>query len=85
MKRQLVGDSASPVCAKWRKGPMPPNTWNWGGVQYGDLKPDDGFFFADFRGDHVILEGGERIEGKDVTYYCNCLTVPSMNLEEGGK
>jgi hypothetical protein len=38
-----------------------------------------GFFFADFHGDHVIVNPGdkeheERVEPADVMFYNNCLT-----------
>jgi hypothetical protein len=60
----------------WQKGPLPPNTWMWGGV----VKRGEstlGFRFADFHGDHVTtVPGGERIEAADVAFYNNALSLP---------
>lgn len=66
----------------WHKGPLPEDTWNWGGVVVIGEESGHGFYFADFRGDHVILCGktshGEdaRIEAANVAYYNNCLGCP---------
>ncbi len=62
----------------WLKGPMPPETWGWGGVS---IKGEgSGFYFADFCGDHVKAEdgtpAGKRVEAADVAYYDNGLTLP---------
>lgn len=63
----------------WKKGPLPPNTFNWGGVipVGDDIK--FGFFFADFKGNHVILVDGQntRLEAHQVGWYNNCLELPS--------
>lgn len=39
----------------WKKGPLPPNTWFWGGVVLVGDNLSGGFYFADFCGDHVLL------------------------------
>jgi hypothetical protein len=95
VKRQGVVE-ASPVCTKWRKGPLPPDTWNWGGVTLVGEDPNSGFYFADFCGDHVKMEliekdkdgncvrSWKRIEASEVQEYCNCLTIPSLNREKTG-
>ena len=42
----------------WQKGPLPPNTYNWGGVvPVGQESKYGGFYFADFKGNHVVLVG----------------------------
>lgn len=49
----------------WKQGPLPKDTWGWGGVvpvgQSGS-----GFFFADFKGDRVrrsLVEAMTRVDG----------------------
>lgn len=58
----------------WNKGPLPPDTWNWGGVQTVDMT--SGFIYANFCGDHVITEIGTRIEADKIAYWSNCLDLP---------
>lgn len=65
----------------WKKGPMPAGTFNWGGVVTKDC-PKGGFYFADFRGDHVLLNDGRRIEAADVVLYDNELEVPTSKDEQ---
>lgn len=72
----------------WRDGPLPANTWHWGGVT---LERDGNIYFADFKGDHVLilelrtakrLRGGEpsyawvRKEPHEIATWNNCLTWP---------
>lgn len=66
----------------WKQGPLPPNTWMWGGVT--TEKNSAGFYFADFCGDHVMIErdGLERVEAADVVMYDNSLELPP-NCPEG--
>jgi hypothetical protein len=60
----------------WRKGPLPPGTYNWGAVVPTDLQ-SEGFYFADFMGDHAILYPGERtVRADEVAFYDNGLTLP---------
>ncbi len=61
----------------WRCGPMPKDTWGWGGVvKVGDSAT--GFYFADFCGDHVkICPGEEVVKSHEVAWYDNGLTLPS--------
>jgi hypothetical protein len=61
----------------WKKGPLPEETWFWGGVVTVDMGSNSGFVFADFKGDHVILKpSNERVEAKNVAYYDNSLEWP---------
>jgi hypothetical protein len=77
------------VMAGWKKGPMPKNTWNWGGVVPAG-QGSYGFMFADFHGDHVILcPSGKRLEPHEVAFYNNSLELPPKAAAEavvpGGK
>lgn len=60
----------------WKQGPLPPNTWNWGGVVLKGDKPSRGFFFADFCGTHVKLVDGMVIQADQVAMYDNGLELP---------
>lgn len=66
------------VESQWKKGPMPKNTWMWGAIT--TTPESSGFYFADFKGDHVIIYGGskdgKKVLAKDITYYNNSLTLP---------
>lgn len=67
----------------WKKGPLPPDTWHWGGVV---LVGEEGygFYFADFRGDHIlIIPGQKRVEASDVAWYDNNLELPDIPKPEG--
>jgi hypothetical protein len=44
----------------WERGPMPPETWGWGGVVPADHE-GTGFYFADFRGGYVSMERLELV------------------------
>jgi len=69
-----MADSKSPN-TQWKKGPLPPDTWNFGGIVTG--KGRTGFFFADFRGDHAIqIPDNKRVEAADILYYNNSLDLP---------
>ncbi len=63
----------------WKRGPLPAGTWNWGGVVPFDMK-GTGFFFADFKGNHVeILKADgtiRRLEPHEVIWYNNALDLP---------
>jgi len=60
----------------WQKGPLPPNTYNWGGVVPINEK-SDGFYFADFCGDHVKLIPSERIlKAYEIAWFDNHLELP---------
>jgi hypothetical protein len=62
----------------WKRGPLQPDSYNWGGCV--PAGTNHGFYFADFRGDHVMLfDGsaeGRRVEAADIVWYDNSLTLP---------
>lgn len=60
----------------WQTGPLPPDTYNWGGVvPVGD--ESTGFYFADFHGDHVkVCPDGRALKADEVAFYDNSLTLP---------
>lgn len=67
----------------WHKGPLPAETWNWGGVVPVGSDPHVGFYFADFQGDHVLIQKSinglcvwVRIQPEEVAYFNNCLSMP---------
>lgn len=61
----------------WKQGPLPPNTWNYGGIVRAGENPSGGFEFADFQGDHVkVLPNGEIIPAEKVGWYDNSLELP---------
>jgi len=69
----------------WKQGPMPPDTWNWGGVVPRRLVKDgriSGFFFADFCGDKVKVfdqncyDKHTMLSGDEVAWYNNDLDMP---------
>lgn len=71
----------------WQNGPLPPNTYHWGGVQ---LKGEEGrmsFHFADFRGDHVILpmEQSRRVEKDEIILFNNSIHCPNCIYGEPDK
>lgn len=68
----------------WKQGPLPPGTWNWGGVVPRGEEPS-GFYFADFCGDHVVVQDGggpgtpiphRVLKPEDVAWYNNSLDLP---------
>ena len=64
----------------WKPGPLPANTWHWGGVVL-KSEPSTGFYFADFCGDHVKIQDStfrfdRRVEAHDVALYDNGLELP---------
>lgn len=61
----------------WKRGPLPKDTYGWGGVTL--TKQDTGFFFADFCGDHVKIRDGNgerKVMAAEVCQYDNSLTLP---------
>ena len=65
----------------WKKGPLPPDTYWWGGVVTKEIEGHGGFYFADFCGDHVMTfpsdkPNGTRVEAEDVVLYDNSLQCP---------
>lgn len=63
----------------WKRGPLPPDTWHWGGVVPVGHE-GGGFYFADFQGDHVVIMDGSaeprRLKADEVAWYDNCLDLP---------
>lgn len=77
-KQLMTGDQHPEVCPGWQKGPLPENTWGWGGVVPHGLGDNlGGFCFADFHGDRVKVigakEGEEWLEAHEIKYFNNCL------------
>jgi hypothetical protein len=66
----------------WKQGPLPPNTFNWGGVVKAGDNPRTGFYFADFKGSSVEIHKGdgttEKLEPHQVGWFNNCLTMPNV-------
>lgn len=61
----------------WKKGPLPPNTYNWGGIVLKGENLALGFHFADFKGDHAQIDcGNEKVLAEDVLLYNNSLEMP---------
>lgn len=65
----------------WKPGPLPPDTWNWGGVVPVGDQYTQGFYFADFCGDHVKLTVvdeyvARELKPEEVAFYNNCLELP---------
>lgn len=66
----------STATAPWQRGPLPPNTWNWGGVVTVGDKGLGGFYYAEFFGDHAVIEGpngDEVVKAEDVAWYNNAI------------
>jgi hypothetical protein len=64
----------------WQRGPLPPDTWGHGGVvPVGEIL-NDGFYFADFNGNHVVCypkdDSEFEIPADRVAWFNNCLTLP---------
>ncbi len=64
----------------WQKGPIPPQTFGWGGV----VLPGEegrGFHFADFCGDHVqIIPDNKDLKPDEVVMWNNGLEMPPMKV-----
>ncbi len=61
----------------WKRGPLPPDTYMWGGCVPTDCVDCSGFYFADFCGDHVKLCPGDRVlKADEVAWYDNSLELP---------
>lgn len=60
----------------WQKGPLPKDTFGWGGVV--KVGQTQGFYFADFQGDKVATPGpdGHILQPEDVAWFDNSLTLP---------
>ncbi len=61
----------------WKNGPLPADTWGWGGVVKNGESPAMGFYFASFEGDHaVIFPDKEKVPADKVAKYDNSLELP---------
>lgn len=61
----------------WKPGPLPPDTWNWGGVVPHGEDLARGFLFADFCGDHAkVFPDGRVLKPHEVKWYNNALDLP---------
>ena len=72
----------------WQKGPLPPGTYYWGGVVPFDHK-GTGFYFAEFFGDHVVMnpfdaKDGRRLEPHEVLWWNNALDLPPTGVGLAG-
>lgn len=68
----------------WKKGPLPENTYGWGGVvPVGMGQAAGGFYFADFCGDHVrvVDDSGSKLKPHEVEWYDNSITVAPTGLK----
>jgi hypothetical protein len=61
--------------SNWKPGPLPPDTYGWGGV-VPVRHTGAGFYFADFCGDHVKTPDGGNIPAAEVAYFNNSLGLP---------
>ena len=60
----------------WKKGPLPKDTYYWGGVVPIGENNNGGFYFADFKGDHVeIVQTGRVLQADEVAWYDNSLEL----------
>lgn len=67
----------------WKKGPLPADTYNWGGVVPVGEDTGGGFLFADFQGDHVLVIGGRLprvLKADQVAIYDNSLELPPPEM-----
>lgn len=70
----------------WKTGPLPADTYGWGGVVPVDMVESGGFLFANFCGDTVEASLGSRIlKPFEVAYYDNSLTLPPNMTGRGVK
>jgi hypothetical protein len=74
----------------WKRGPLPPGTYNWGGVVPAGENTGGGFYFADFCGDHVVCGPGDagpcrRLEAHEVAWYDNGLELPPPESRAFGR
>lgn len=60
----------------WKQGPLPLNTYNWGGIVKVGENPARGFYFADFCGSHAKLVSGEIVPASAILMYDNSLELP---------
>lgn len=66
----------------WKRGPLPLDTWGWGGIT--TETGDTGFYFADFCGDHVKLIDGTVVSADKVVMFNNSLELPPGSMKRKG-
>jgi hypothetical protein len=75
-------DCKSEVCCEWKQGPLPPDTYYWGGVVRSGDDPKMGFYFAGFNGDHAVItkpDGTtEKLTPHQVGWFNDCLRPPQF-------
>ena len=92
-----LAKSPEPVVIKgesWQRGPIPENTWQWGGVVIKG-ESEFGFYFADFCGTYVAVQrepkSGREIAGKpgwsrygpnEIAWWNNTLSLPIKGAKE---
>jgi hypothetical protein len=74
----------------WKRGPLPPGTYNWGGVVPAGEDTGYGFYFADFCGDHVECYLGDadprhRFKAHEIAWYDNGLELPPPEAKVYGR
>ena len=69
----------------WKRAPLPPDTWGYGAVvTYSDCGDVEiGFRFADFMGDHAMIQGASggpplRLEPNEVVLWDNSIHLPTQ-------
>ncbi len=67
----------------WKKGPLPKDTYFWGGVvpheMGGEKIVGQGFFLASFCGDHAVAHVGDKnvtLKPFEVAWYNNSIELP---------
>ena len=66
----------------WKQGPLPADTYNWGGVVPASDPKRCGFYWADFCGDHVKMFDKPNfreftvLTAEDVAWFNNSLDLP---------
>lgn len=63
----------------WKQGPMPKDTWYWGGVVTKELAESNsqGFFLCGFNGDHAVLvHNNQAVPAEEIVFYNNSIELP---------
>lgn len=58
---------------------MPKDTYGWGGVVRVGGESNQCFYFADFRGDCVVIQPSVKLEAHEVAWYDNSIELPPKN------
>ncbi len=71
----------------WKKGPLPPETYQWGAV-VPQWAGGDFFYFAEFLGDHCMINPGsptaKKLAPEQVLFWDNSIVLP-IELEGGDR